>query len=188
VTNSANTAGMIGVRRRDSDTKRTRVLFTLERMLAEGISITVAAVARQANVSTWLVYAPGIREAVTDARSQQQAQHPAEQTADTDTPGLRTDLALARAEITRLRVERDQQQHQVRLALGARLDDFAKADLVHRVDELTRHNTDLTGTVAQLRSDNQALQARTTELEDDLAAARTSLRRMIRAENRSPED
>jgi hypothetical protein len=38
-------------------------------------------------------------------------------------------------------------------------------------------------TTAQLRSGNQILTARVTELEDDLAA-RTSLRRTIRAENR----
>ncbi|MFI7246355.1 hypothetical protein [Streptomyces qinglanensis] len=35
----------------------------------------------------------------------------------------------------------------------------------------------------QTTSENTALHARITELEDDLAAARTSLRRMIRDEN-----
>jgi hypothetical protein len=81
------------------------------------------------------------------------------------------------------RVERDQQRQQLRLALGARLDNLAKADLMARLDELTRANAELAATTAQLQSDNQILTARVTELEDDLAAARTSLRRMIRAEN-----
>ncbi len=184
MTGSPNTAGMLGARHRDSEIKRARVLVTVERMLNEGTPITFAAVSRQAKVSTWLVYAPGIREAVTDARSQQHARHHTQPAPEPNEQGLRTDLALARAEITRLRSERDHQQQQIRLALGARLDDIAKADLVARVDELTRHNTDLAATVTQLGSANHALQTRVRELEDDLAAARISLRRMIHTENR----
>ena len=87
------------------------------------------------------------------------------------------------AEITRLRAERDAQQQQLQLALGARLDNIAKADLLARLDELTRHNRDLAADVARCRSENTALNARVVELEDELAAARTSLRRMIRSEN-----
>lgn len=181
---SARTTGMIDARRRDSEAKRARVLATIERMLAVGTPITFAAVARQAKVSTWLVYAPGLREAVTDARNQQHSQHLVEPAPDPGEQCLRTDLALARAEITQLRAERNQQHQQIQLMLGARLDEIAKVDLVARVDELTRHNSELTATAAQLRTDNQALQTRVSELEDDLAAARTSLRRMIRSENR----
>lgn len=83
-----------------------------------------------------------------------------------------------------MRAEQVQHQQQLRLALGERLDNLAKADLVTRVDELTRANTELAATLADSQSDNQALHARIIELEDDLTAARTSLRRMIRAENR----
>jgi Family of unknown function (DUF6262) len=174
---------MIEARRRDSAAKRARALTAVERMLADGTPITVAAVARTAGVSTWLTYTPGIRDAIAEARTRQlrttdtePAQHPA-------AAGLRTDLALARAEITRLRGERDQQHQQLRLALGARLDNLAKADLLTRLDELSTANTALAATADQLRTDNQALHTRVAELEDDLAAARTSLRRMIRAEN-----
>jgi hypothetical protein len=187
VTTPPQTTGMIHARRRDSETKRARVMATLEHMLDQGAPITFASVARHARVSTWLVYAPGLRDAIEHARGHQHHHAPIPSPQE-DTPGLRTDLAIARAEISRLRAERDQQQHQLRLALGARLDNIAKADLVARVDELTRHNTELTATAAQLRTDNQALHARVTELEDDLAAARTSLRRMIRAENRPPQN
>jgi hypothetical protein len=75
----------------------------------------------------------------------------------------------------------------LQLALGARMDNLAKADLLTRIEELTRTNTDLAASAAQHRSDNQTLTARVTELEDDLAAARTSLRRMIRANNLPPD-
>lgn len=175
---------MIQARRRDSDIKRARVLATLEGMRDKDIPITFASVARQAGVSTWLVYAPGIREHIDQARTHQHRPPPSEPDGDPLTRGLHTDLALARAEIKSLRAEREQHQHQLRLALGARMDNLAKTDLVARVDELTQANTELTASVAQHVSDNQTLRARITELEDDLAAARTSLRRMIRAENR----
>jgi cell division protein FtsB len=174
---------MIDARRRDSAAKRDRVLATVERMLADGTPITVAAVARTAGVSTWLTYTPGVRDAVAEARSRQLRTPDGAQGHDPAAAGLRTDLALARAEITRLRGERDQQHQQLRLALGARLDNLAKADLLTRLDELTTTNTGLAATADQLRTDNHALHKRVAELEDDLAAARTSLRRMIRAEN-----
>lgn len=183
MTSAPRAEAMIDARRRDSATKRARVLATLERMLAEGTPITVVSAARAARVSTWLVYAPGMREAVTEHRARQHPHDTAGQQPDPATRGLRTDLALARAEITRLRAERDQHHQQLRLALGARLDNLAKADLITRLDELTAANLELTTAAAQLRTDNDALNARISDLEGDLAAARTSLRTMIRGEN-----
>jgi len=182
-------AGMIDARRRDSDVKRARVHTALDQMLQENEPISFAAVARVAHVSTWLVYAPGIRESVEQARAQQQRprQNDGESPTATSDRGLQTELALARAEIARLRAERDQQQRQLRRALGARLDDLAKADLVSRVDELTRHNSEQAAALTRQQADNQTLKARVTELEDDLAAARTSLRRMIHDQNLAPQ-
>lgn len=184
MTAKPRTEAMIGARRADSAAKRARVLTALEDMAAQGEPITFTSVARKAGVSTWLVHAPGVRQAIDEARTRQ----PAAATPDgrpthTQPSDLATDLALARAEIARLRSERDNQQRQLQLALGARLDDIAKADLVARVDELTRHNTQLVTNITQQRSEIAALKTRIVELEDDLAAARTSLRRMIRAEN-----
>jgi len=174
---------MIDARRVEATTKRTRVLAALEDMAAEGIPITSASVARRAGVSTWLVYAPGVREAVETARARERRQGPAGRRPAAKTTPVTTDLALARAEISRLRAERDTQRQQLSLALGARLDDVAKADLLTRVDELTRHNTQLAANLATCSSETAAHAARIVGLEDDLAAARTSLRRMIRAEN-----
>lgn len=178
---------MIHSRRRDSAVKRARVLTSLEQMLREGLPITFTSLARHAHVSTWLTYTPGLREAIHAGQARQRrTRDPAEPSADPRTAALRTDLALARAEITRLRAERVQHQQQLRLALGARLDNLAKADLVTRVEELTQHNSELATNAGQQQADNTLLRARVTELEDDLAAARTSLRRMIRAENSTP--
>ena len=82
-----------------------------------------------------------------------------------------------------LRAQADELRGKLRLSLGSQLDNLTKTDLVARVDELTDHNSRVLAETHQLRSDNADLSAKATELEDDLAAARTSLRRMIRAEN-----
>lgn len=177
-------AAMIEARRRDGAAKRARVLAVVEQMAACGTPITFAEVARTAGVSTWLVYAPGVRQAIEAARTRQPDHaDPAVQRRSKPDPAAATDLALARAEIARLRAERDDQRRQLSLALGARMDDLAKSDLVARVDELTRDNNQLLAALGEQRSAVSALEARIVGLEDELAAARTSLRRMIRAEN-----
>lgn len=170
---------MVAARRADSLTKRARVLAAIDQLVAEATPITVAAVARRARVSTWLVYNPELRQAVTAA----QARRPDKTGGAPAAAATATDLALARAEITRLRAERDRQEHQLRRSLGARVESLAKADLVERVDELTRHNRQLASQLSVANAEGRQLQARIAELEDDLTAARTSLRRVIRAEN-----
>jgi hypothetical protein len=177
---------MIAARRRDSQERRTRVTHAIEAMLTNGTPITFAAVARHARVSSWLVHAGGVREAIEHARDRQRAEpvvapppgRVARQTS------LHTDLALAREEIKRLRAQADELRGKLRHALGTQLDNLTRTDLVARVDELTGHNTRLLAETHQLRRDNNLLTATVAQLEDDLAAARTSLRRMIRAENR----
>jgi Family of unknown function (DUF6262) len=186
VTARPATGPMIHARRQDSQAKRTRVLTTLKRMLDDGTPITFASVARHATVSTWLVYAPGIREAVADAQARQHSHRTVGAPARPDTCGLMADLALAHAEITRLRAEQAGHQQQLRKALGTRLDNLAKADLLTRVSELTRHNSELSALLAATQAGNDHLRERISELEDDLAAARTGLRRMIRSENLPP--
>ena len=49
-------------RRRDSESKRNHVRKTLESMVLARDTVTFASVARRARVSTWLVYADGVRE------------------------------------------------------------------------------------------------------------------------------
>ncbi len=180
------TDAMVRARRQDSQAKRARVLTTVKRMLDDGTPITFASVARHATVSTWLVYAPGVREAVAEAQARQHSHHTTGAPSRQDTHGLAADLALAHAEITRLRAEHAGHQQQLRKALGARLDNFAKADLLTRVGELTRHNGELSALLAGAQADSNHLRERISDLEDDLAAARTGLRRMIRSENLPP--
>jgi hypothetical protein len=97
---------------------------------------------------------------------------------------LRTDLELARQEIRDLRADRDKLRDAIRRQLGQQLDAISAKDLTTRLGELTRHNQQLADQASRAAADSHALRARVAELEADLAAARTSLRRMIRDENR----
>lgn len=169
-------------RRRDSAAKRQRVRDTVAQMLRRGAPVTFAAVARAAGVSTWLVYADGVREHIDRATTRQAAQPAAAQRtgqAASET-SLRTDLELGRAQIRQLRAERDELRDQVRAHLGHQLEHLGSKTLTDRISELTRHGQALADQHQQAVAENQQLRQRVTDLEDELTAARTSLRRMIR--------
>ena len=185
------TAGLRAARAKDSHDKRRRALAAIHTLEAAGTPITAAAVAHAAGVSTWLLYTNGVREHL-DAARHRQAQtisSPPRTVAPADqaplTPAsLRTDLALARAEIRRLRTEHDKLRHRLRLQLGAETDGPDRAELITRV-------ADLDSLVRQLLAERDArtaeadhAQRRIRELEDDLAAARDSLRRVIKDHNK----
>ncbi|WP_405541871.1 DUF6262 family protein [Streptomyces phaeochromogenes] len=174
-------------RQRDSQAKRGRVLLAVQDMLKDNQRITFAEVARKAQVSSWLVYAPGVREHIETARDRQTTQpHRDQQRGLKANPASeQTDLLLAREEIRRLRAERTSLQDQARRHLGEKLEHLGHQDLIQRVNELSEVNQRLATAERQTATENEQLQARVSELEDDLTATRTSLRRMIRNENRA---
>ncbi|GAA2640885.1 hypothetical protein [Streptomyces axinellae] len=172
-------------RRRDSLDKRQRVLEALAALERDGQKISHAAVARTAGVPTWLTYTDGIREHIHSARNRQ-TRTPATPPLPGSAPNpasLRAELDLAREEIKDLRQERDRLNNALRHQLGQQLDALHAPDLASRIDELTRDNHQLADQLQQATEENTALRDHLTGLEDDLAAARTSLRRMMRTEN-----
>jgi predicted nuclease with TOPRIM domain len=173
-------------RQRDSADKRGRVLKAVQDMLRDNRRVTFAAVAREADVSSWLVYAPGLRERIDQARARQAAQDHQDQRSGrrVSTSSEQTDLLLARQEIKRLRTENGQLRQQARVHLGQQVEQLGNHDLVDRVNELTEENLRLSTAERQATTENTQLRQRVTELENDLAAARTSLRRMIRDQSR----
>jgi DNA repair exonuclease SbcCD ATPase subunit len=177
-------------RRRDSLAKRQRVRAAIQDMLRSGDPVTFTAVARAAKVSAWLVYADGVREHVDAAIRRQSAQPAQDQRTGrtVSAASLRADLELARQQIRQLRDERGKLREHLRLQLGHQLDQLHSKTLIDRIDELTTHSQRLADQHRQATADNQQLRRRITELEDNLTAARTSLRRMIREENRAVSD
>ncbi|WP_228992676.1 DUF6262 family protein [Streptomyces sp. DH8] len=178
-----NAHTLVQARRRDSLDKRQRALTALTTLEQQGKKITHTAVARTAGVSTWLTYTEGIREHIEAAQRRQQQSVPRPVPARNPGATLRTELELARQEIRALREERDQMRQALQHQLGQQLDDLSATALSGRVDELRCHNQRLADQLRQTTDENTVLKARVVSLDQDLAAARTSLRRMIRSEN-----
>ena len=189
--NQIRAAALKAARAKDSELKRRRALAALEALEASGAAITFTAVAKSAGVSTWLVYADGIREHI-DAARHRQADHgvaaaPTPSAKPTTTSdSLRTDLAIAQEQIKTLRAERDTLNQRLRLQLGAELEAPDRAHLTARVADLEAINRRLVAERDARATEADTAKSRVTELEDELSAARESLRRVIKAQNRAP--
>jgi len=187
------TAALKAARAKDSNDKRRRVLQTVKAMESAGQPITAAAVATAAGVSTWLVYADGIREHLDAARARQRqavdvapplAAGPRTGQQPVTAAGLRTDLAVARHEIHRLRTDLDKLRGRLRLQLGAEIEQPDRAELITRVAALEAANRQFLAERDARTVQADTAQRRVEQLEDELTAARESLRRVIRDTNR----
>jgi chromosome segregation ATPase len=188
-TTSDRTAGLRAARASDSAGKRRRAREAIDALEAAGTPVTAAAVAKAAGVSTWLLYTDGLHEHL-DAVRRRQAQ-PASRPARTASEqalsapaSLRTDLALARDEIRRLRAETDKLRQRLRLQLGTEIDGPDPAELITRVADLESRTRQLLAERDARATEASHAQRRIRELEDDLTAARESLRRIIKERNR----
>ncbi len=191
MTAATRTQAMLAARAKDSHDKRQRALAAIQALEAAGTPVTATAVATTAGVSTWLVYAHGIHEHVEAARRRQAEREPGPGTAAPPGRGepvthasLRTDLAVARDEIRRLRTERDKLRARLRLQLGAGIEGPDRAELIARVATLEASCRQLAAERDARATEASHTQRRIRELEDELTAAREGLRRVIRQANR----
>jgi len=191
MTATTRTQAMLTARAKDSHDKRQRTLAAIQALEAAGTPVTATAVATTAGVSTWLVYADGVREHVEAARRRQAGHGDTPRPAAAPARGepvthasLRTDLAVARDEIRRLRAERDKLRARLRLQLGAEIEGPGRAELITRVTTLEASCRQLAAERDARAAEASHAQRRIRELEDELTAARESLRRVIRQANR----
>jgi hypothetical protein len=186
------TAGLRAARAKDSQDKRRRALAAVQALETAGTPVTATAVATTAGVSSWLVYADGVREHLHNAQRRQAERGsapvstlPPVNHAPVTPASLRTDLAVARDEIRRLRTERDKLRDRLRLQLGAEIEGPDRAELITRVANLEAVARQLVAERDARTTEADLAQRRVHELEDDLVAARDSLRRVIKNQNRS---
>ena len=186
----ARTAALRAARTKDSTQKRQQVVAAIETLETAGLPITFTAVVTTAGVSTWLVYAQGVREHIDTARLRQATNtlpascRPAN-SQPTTPASLRTDLAIARQEIGRLRAERDLLLHRLRHQIGVEIEGPDKHRLLARVADLETINRQLVTERDTSTVEAHAATHKMNELEDDLTAARESLRRVIKDQNRT---
>ena len=191
MTAATRTRAMLSARAKASHDKRQQVLTAVQALEAAGTPVTATAVATAAGVSTWLVYVDGVREHMEAAQRRQAEREPGPSTAATPSRGepvsqasLRTDLAVARDEIRRLRAERDKLRARLRLQLGAEIEAPDRAELIARVASLEAASRQLAAERDARAAEASHAHRRIRELEDDLTAARESFRRAIRQANR----
>ena len=179
-THQRSTAALVAARRRDSELKRKAVVSALEDLVQEGAPITMLSVARRAKVSTWLVYSPGIREVIENARSTAPAQPRQKAEAHPTSASLRTDLKLARAEIRKLRHERDELKVALRRRIGEQVESIPANELQKRIHELTAANQDLVAAARTHETELASLRRERDNALDAAAATRAALKQMMR--------
>jgi hypothetical protein len=191
MTAPGRTQAMLAARPAASPAKRRRALDAVQALETAGTPVTPAAVAAAAQVSVWLTYADGVREHV-EAAQQRQGEHPPgpgpvtapRRGAPATQASLRTDLAIAREEIRRLRTEHGKLLSRLRLQLGAEIDGPDRAALIARVADIEAAARQLAAERDARAAEASHAQRQIRELQDDLTAARESLRRAIRQANR----
>ncbi len=166
--------------------KKTKAAFdAVQTLVQNGQEVTFTAVARAAQVSTWFLYhKPDVRKAVETAIAQQEqmgvesAAVPAVKRVSASS--LQAELAVARDQIKKLRAERDRYRRKARESLGATLDNAAAGQwseqLVNAHQQIAALQTELAATLDRAA----AAELRRDELMDELTAARSSLKKMIR--------
>lgn len=180
---------LIAARQQASRDKHARTLQALDRLVDSGTPITFAAVAREAGVSTWLVYnKTELKQAITDAmncHAQQANPRRSPVPAQASAASLRTDLELARHEIAALRRSELKLRDRLRRTLGAEIEQIDRTELVARI-------SDLETTLANLRTDNNTLVEANHQLSqlvaqqrDELDTANTLLRRYMKEASRT---
>jgi hypothetical protein len=179
---------LIAARRLDSRTKYERTQQVLATLVKNGNRISFAGVAREAKVSTWLLYNNSdLKQAITEAINHQtnSASGPASTARSASADTLRTDLELARQEITQLRRSERKLRDRLQRTLGAEIEQIDRSELIARI-------ADLEILVTKLRADNTELletNARLTQLVDqqgdDLDSANTLLRRYMKEASRA---
>ena len=185
-----NSAALQRARRREGQAKRRRALAALQAMAEAGEAIGFPAVARRAGVSVSLLYADrDLLARIADARDRQR-QAGADRAARLPTrslvteASLRTDLANAKEQNRHLSEELVVLRDRLARELGADADHFrgqptnpALATLEERAAELETDNARLRQQVGQLEAD-------TSELADNLDAAREMNRELMNEVNR----
>ena len=190
MTGPSRAQAMLAARAKASHDKRQAAVTAVHALEAAGTPVTPAAVAAAAGVSTWLVYADGVREHVQAARQRQAGNDPApacpspRRGVPATQASLRTDLDLARQQIRRLRADNEKLRARLRLQLGAEIEGPDRAELIARVASLEAAARQLAAERDARAAEVSHTHRQVRELEDDLAAARESLRRAIRQANR----
>ena len=178
------TQRLIASRRRDSADKQRRTPTVIADLSSAGERINISEIARRAGVSPWFIYnTAAIRTAVeraTEEHSHTATRSSAGRTSAT-ADSLHAELLMAREEVRALRTDRTKLETKVQLLLGNQLEHLPHDTLLARIHELEQIAAELRSDLASERRRADTMTTRTEELQDELTAARASLKRMVQS-------
>lgn len=182
------TRALHDAKRADSRRKHDRAAATVKRLVDSGSRVSFARVAREANVSTWLVYnSTELKTAIQAAIDHQNAegvkQAPARPATAVSNASLMTDLTLARAEIKSIKQERDTLRKRIERVLGDEVREVDRSQLVERITELEQLLSTAHTDLADTNKTIIKLTDHTEELTEQLDAVRILNQRLIRQSN-----
>lgn len=184
MTADSRTERLVANRRAAAAEKRTHTLATVERMLSRGERVNFIEVQRTAGVSTWFVYNnPTVRH-VIEAAMRGQRDHKTTDAAkplDSRTlPGLRAEVANARAEIRDLRDERDRLRRRLQRDLGDQVGALGKRELLERLRVVEQENAQLQSALHTTTAELATIKQERDEAVADLEGTRLALRQTMR--------
>lgn len=172
-------------RQEQSAAARARIGPAVSELEDAGIRVSVAAVARKAGVSDWLVrHTPDAMLAVREAQARQREggiePHPLSPRDGVSAASLRTDLALARDDIKRLRNENRQLRQALQRRLGASAEQVSTGELRERIRELESHNGTLLAQRDHAEQTSETRQQRIRELEEQVEGQAAAIEQLMR--------
>jgi chromosome segregation ATPase len=182
------TRALHDAKRADSRRKHNRAAATVKRLVDSGSRVSFARVAREANVSTWLVYnSTELKTTIQAAINHQNADGltpaPARPATAASNASLMTDLTLARAEIKSVKQERDTLRKRIERVLGDEVREVDRSQLVERITELEQLLRTAHADLADTNKTITKLTDQTEELTEQLDAVRILNQRLIRQSN-----
>lgn len=192
MTTDARTERLVANRRAAAAAKQADTLAVVEQMLSRDERVTFVEVQRASGVSTWFVYNNlAVRHAIEFAIRDQRESQAAETTRPVDDrtlPGLRAELANARAEIRDLRDERDRLRHRLQRNLGEQVDALSKGEMLERLRVAEQENAQLQSELRSTADDLATSNRQRNEAVADLEGTRLALRQTLRPVPDAKED
>lgn len=184
---------LLDAKKAESKRKREQAMKTVERLLASGSKITFARVARESDVSTWLVYnIPEIRASLTSAIDKQREigyedAHTKRVKSNLSLSSVRTDLAFAREEVKKLRAEKKVLTARLERVLWDDLHEADRQELIERISELEDVDSTKQSDLIKAKKTITAQTEQITELSEDLEASRSLTHALMRQQNASSQ-
>lgn len=178
-------AGLVAAKKKESKTKQANVRKAVTKLINSPELLTVSAVARAAGVSRWLIYnTPELKAEVTRAAAQQRTLWAQGHEQERMTPkGAVTELLRLHERLAAVTRQRDHYKRAVNTNLAEALAGRTPEQMANYISELEtqlsteRQNTD------QARTAISLLEAQVEDLNDQLRAAQSINRTMMKQRN-----